>query len=322
MAMSARASLVLVLSLTASVASADERFYPIMGPDGRIQMIRSEAPPKSPASAAPAAEVPASDAAAAAKPAGAGTSPASVVKDQPAPELPHAAYDSDEYVDSEAMEAATRPAAEGRKRFYMVQDGMGQYVSEPEAASAEAVAPPPARTAAEAGARWEAVAATGAIWSPAEATAAMPWLSTCVDAREREHWLTLVAGEGQDAVVDRPDLALAGRQRVHSGWRLEGQGPRTLVLNSYARSQRRPAFLEPRLAFLDAGGCVTRIVQGWFDRRYAANDRRHAFLRAELVVHSGEEAVLLLLPPEQDKLTASGPWQSSRTGQLKFTLKK
>lgn len=333
MAMSSRASLVLVLALSAPAAMAEERFYPIMGPDGRVQMIRSETPAKVSPSAAPAVKEPAAaeapavappsrDAPAITAPDGSAVAPGPAGGAAPAVELPHAAYDSDEYVDSEAMEAANKPAAAGRKRFYMVRDGMGEYLSEPEADTAEPAAPAPVRPSAEAGVRWEALTATGVIWTPAEAAVAMPWLPACLEARDRAQWPTLLAGEGQDAVVDRPDLALIGRQRVHSGWRLEGEGPRTLLVNSYASSQRKPAFLDPRLAFLDGRGCVTRIVQGWFDRRYAANDRRHAFLRADLVVHSEEEAVLLLLPPEQDKLAASGPWQSSRTGQLKFTLKK
>lgn len=151
---------------------------------------------------------------------------------------------------------------------------------------------------------------------------AMPWLPRCLDEKWLRRQPVLSLAEGAGVVIDRQDYAFLDGNRVLAGWQLEAGGLRTLVLRSYSRKERDAAFLDPRLAFLDASGCVTRVEQGMFERRYAGTDQRHGYLWGEVGVHVDEYWVLLLAPPGDEKSAAGPSWRSSATGQLKFTLKK
>lgn len=313
-------------------ALGEERFYPIVGPDGRMQLIRSDTTPDSqPAPSKPEAAVaplppakgsssePVEPSPAAAPPsAGVGAASEGVSKAR----LPHAAYDSGEYVDSEAVEAAAAPA-DDKKRFYLIDDGMGARVSESGGDKEEGgLAPPTASPAAVESGNWLPLAVARRAWTPAEAMRDMPWLPACAAPAMLERFTALVAGEPAVQVVAEADYAFLPATRVLGVYRLAGEGPRTLVMRSYARKIRQPAFLHPRLGFLDAKGCLTRVTHDYFERNYPATDRRHAYLRADLVVHTGEEWLLLLAPSDNDKAAAALPWRESGFGQLKFTLKK
>lgn len=314
----------LLVLLQASAAGAEERFYPVVGPDGRIEMIRSE--DKSAAAAPARGDAPAADKPAANAPAqaeggqggqgGQGAEPPAV---RP---LPHAAYDSDEYVDSEAMDSATTPAANGKRRFYTINDGMGIRTSESPAAEEEQAAPAPPPRKASVPERWEAVVSGRRHWSGEEAVQAMPWLPRCLAASWLREQPLLGFADSVGVVVDRQDYAFLDGNRVLAGWQLEAGGLRTLALRSYSRKVRDAAYLDPRLAFLDAKGCVTRVEQGLFERRYAATDQRHGYLWGELVVHVDEGWVLLLAPPGDEPTAGKPSWRASRLGQLKLTLKK
>lgn len=339
-----RVSGLLLALLAAPVAVGEERFYPIVGPDGRMEMIRSEARPAEKTEAAekaattgkpaseterqparpvagksPAAAATANSAAAnaGAEAETAGNAAAATGK----PQLPHAAYDSDEYVDSEAVESAAAPAGD-KKRFYLVDDGMGARVSESAGGQEGDFVPPPAAPVAVELEKWLPLAAARRSWTPAEAARDMPWLPACAPAAMLEQAAPLAGGEPAGQVVAAPDYAFLPPNRVLGAYRMSGEGPRTLVMRSYTRKDRQPAFLHPRLAFLDGKGCLTRVTHGYFERIYPATDRRHAYLRADLVVHTGEEWLLLLAPTDNDKAAAALPWRESGFGQLKFTLKK
>lgn len=318
--------------LVAPVAVGEERFYPIVGPDGRMELIRSDAKPAAkteaagkqattgrPASetvAAPAKPVAEESPVAAAAADTAGDSPAAAVK----PQVPHAAYDSDEYVDSEVVEAAAAPG--DKKRFYLIDDGLGARVSEGAGGEEGDFVPPSAAPVAVETDKWLPLVASRRTWTPDEAARDMPWLPACSPKSLLEAAVPLVGGEPAGQVVAAPDYAFLPPSRVLGAYRMSGAGPRTLVMRSYARKDRQPAFLHPRLAFLDGKGCLTRVAHGYFERIYSATDRRHAYLRADLVVHTGEEWLLLLAPTDNDKAAAALPWRESGFGQLKFTLKK
>lgn len=321
----------LLALLVAPVALGEERFYPIVGPDGRMQLIRSEtAPEPEPAAAKPDAVVAplpaakdsssasAASAPVAASPAAGVGAPAEAAGKTP---LPHAAYDSGEYVDSEAVEAAAAPE-DDKRRFYLIDDGMGARVSESGGEEEGGLVPPTAPPAAVEAGNWLPLAVARRVWTPAEARRDMPWLPACAAPAMLERYTALVAGEPAGQVVAAADYAFLPASRVLGVYRLGGEGPRTLVLRSYARKLRQPAFLHPRLGFLDAKGCLTRVTHDYFERNYPATDRRHAYLRADLVVHTGEEWLLLLAPTDNDKAAAALPWRESGFGQLKFTLKK
>lgn len=316
--------------LVAPDAMAEERFYPIVGPDGRMELIRSE--PAAAPRAGAAADVPATPPAAAAAARGdagpvqadapAVTAPEAPATTAASAELPHAAYDSDEYVDSEAVEAAAAAPAAGKKRFYMIDDGLGVRTSESGGDQGGELVAPVAAPAAPERDMSQALTVSLHRWSPAEAATDMPWLPACAAAELLERATPLVGGVPVEQVVTAADYAFLAPNRVLGGYRLQGEGPRTLVLRSYARKRQQPAFLHPRLAFLDGKGCLTRVIYGYFERIYPASDRRHAYLRADLVVHTGEEWLLLLAPKDTEMAAAAVPWRESGIGQLKFTLKK
>lgn len=316
--------------LWAVAAGAGERFYPVIGPDGTIQQVRSEsgddadpdAGKKETATAAPARE--AAPAAAASGSTGAAAAPRGgrgvVEPEAGKPSLPHAPYDSEQYVDSEAVDAAAASPA-SQQRFYMIDEGGGTRISEMEAEEGAGVDAP----VLNAPVQEEPYESLPAAFTEVEAEAAareFPELPACVAADDLEQAPSLVAGTPGTLLVNRAAYMFLAPSRVLATYRVEGDGPRTIVARSYSRKDRQPAFVHPRLAFLGKDGCLTRVLHGYFERRYQRTDRRHAMLRGDLLMHSQEAWLLVLAPREGDKTTGELPFLESGHGQLKFTLKK
>lgn len=300
------------LLVLASVAAAEERFYPVIGPDGSVQMLRS------PAASGPAA----SGASPKATPPEPESEDAGEEGAEPVPAqglaAPYAPYDSDEYVDSEKFEAAGKPR-EGGKRFYLINDGMGRHVDEPEGSPSpvEAVAEPASRIAP---ARYTALTANR-LEGGAEALG-IPAFPRCLDARARGDALLLDEETARGLVVDEPAWRFLPPTRMLAAYAVAGKGPRTLQVRSYARKDKAPSFFHPRLVLLAADGCVTRVLQGYFDRLYKATDKRHAMLQGDVLVHADEAFMVVVAPADGSAGDAQSPFREARQGQLKFTLKK
>ncbi|HEX4869157.1 MAG TPA: hypothetical protein VFV15_00325 [Moraxellaceae bacterium] len=310
----------MLLLVAAQGAVAEERFYPIIGPDGSIRVIHSGAPAPRGDESRPATPGQA-PAAATAAPAGTGERAQPVAS--PAAQPAFAPYDSEEYADSEALEQAVKADA-NRKRFYLIQDGMGQQRLDEGGGNDESLlAPAPVAAAPVSGPRerFQELQAQRRELDPAAGLARHPALPACQPAERLRDAKVLVAAEPLGLVVDTRTYTFLDEAGVVAAYEVAGQGLRTVALRSYSRKDKNPAFVHPDLAFLDGRGCVTRVVSGYFERLYAATDRRHPMLSAELAVHA-EEAYLLVLAPVRKGEAPALPFAEARTGQLKLTLRK
>lgn len=299
------------LLAVAAVAQGDDRFYTIMGPDGRPQVIRGEAPagpaPAAVAPAAPGASGPAAPVTVA--PAKATTPPAARVL---------APYDSDDYTDVEDVDGMLREQR-SRKRFYVLPDGgMGSQVHE----SAEASADTPPPSSANPAPREDSFSTLAG--SPREQTgeaaqAAWPGLRDCVAPKALASLPGLDVDAPRAVVLNERAYQFPGPGGMLGGVEVAGEGMRTLVVRSYSRTGRNPAYVEPALAFLDGQGCLRRWVDGYASRLYPGSDVRHASIRGEVAVQGEERYVLLMAAPAD---AAGRPFQASRYGQIKLILKK
>lgn len=313
--MIARALGVLVL-LAALPAGAGERFYPVMGPDGRMQMIRSEAPEPAPAaSPSRSAETAPGTAPGPARAADAGV-------DAAADAAGFAPYDSDIYADSESVEAAVARESAGKSRFYVIDDGMGSRLSEaPE--DAGVLLPPawPVLPTQETELSYPLPAALARL-EGAAARERFPGLPACLSKERLGRMPAVESGQPATLVLNRGIYQFLDDSRLVEGYRVGGEGPRTLVLRSFSRTDRNPAFAHPHLAFLDEAGCLTRVVTGYFDRLYPSTDDRHTMVRGDVLVHTEEAWMLVLASRGSADIAAALPYGYSPYGQLKFTLKK
>lgn len=304
-------------------AGAGERFYSIIGPDGKVQQVRGAADDD--AESAPAAKGATAAGSAAVKGATAAV-PASgkAAAEMEAAEsaaLPHAPYDSGQYVDSEAVDAAVAPPA-GQQHFYMIDDGSGPRVTEMGAGEGAVETEAPVVTEPVIEEPYDSLAAAFTELDPVAVARDFPALPACAVAADLKQAPVLAPGAPVALVVDSAAYLFLEPSRVLATYRVEGKGPRTMVARSYSRKDRRPAFVHPRLAFLGEDGCLKRVLHGYFERRYQGTDRRHAMLRGDLIVHADEAWLLVLAPRKDEKTVGEPPFPESGYGQLKFTLKK
>lgn len=326
----------LVVLLAAAPAAA-ERFYPVMGPDGRIQMIRS--PEAAAETSPPATEPGAADTATAADsavsqrpaavvlpaPSGAGEAapaPAESVNAGAAPLF--APYDSDEYADSEAVEQALDREAAGKKRFYVINDGLGANLTESDPAAGQGgLAPvlPESLPSLDVEPSYPVPALLQEL-PAAQARERFPALPACLERPRLDTARLIAGGLPASLVLHRATYTFLDESRLVELYRIAGEGPRTLVLRSYSRTDRNPIFAQPHVGFLDGNGCLTRVVVGYYDELYPRTDSRHAMLRAELMVHSDEAYALVLASRGASEIATALPYGYSPYGQLKLILKK
>lgn len=314
-----------LLLVVAQGSAAEERFYPIVGPDGSIRVIRSKMPPAGAAASAPvpaSAPTPAASAPSSA-PAGDAAEAASAEKSgAPAAAGPaFAPYDSDEYADSDAVEQAVK-AERPPSRFYLIQDGMGQHTLSEGGKAADADNEPASRPVAAAPEQYRALTPARREFDHAAGVVRYPGLAACLPAQRLKGARPLEKNEPEGLVLDRQLYNFLEKDRVAAVYKVGSEGLRTLALKSYARKDSKPAFADPDLVLLDAGGCMTRMVSGYYERLYAATDKRHAMLSAELDLHADESYLLVLAPVQTEADAAASPFARANIGQLKFTLKK
>jgi hypothetical protein len=285
----------------ACTADAEERFYQVIDATGRMQVIR-----------APAAQKPvesiSSSAAEVALPAPAGEALSEhQEKTQPsASQAPYAAYDGDEFVDSDALDSAHEQP--GKNKFYVVNDPAGtriQSMSEGEGASAA-----PVRNALPA--REYVALKDGSV------VVTEPVLldegKACLTDKQIQQSEELLAGRMDDVVFDRKLSGFLPASGLVQLYRVSGEGFGSLRVRSYARKDVDPDFVVPRLGFADARGCVTRVTDLYFQRYYAATKSKHPMLEADIVLHV-DEAYLFLLTPSAPVKEAQ-PRPEYRLGSL------
>lgn len=322
----------LLLSALSSVAIAEERFYTIMGPDGQVQVIRAPEASDRPEEQAPGKPEAAGGAKEAAKDKPRDAAAAAVVGASPA-DLPaeagqatgFAPYDSDAYAEVETVDQALEQEKEkDSKRFYLINDGVGIRVSEAggegggsDAEASSVIAPPPQPASA-----YREIASAYEELPASAAAAAFPGLRECVAGARREEFRELVPGEPVGLLLNQQAYRFLDGSGAVEAYRVSGEGLRTVVVRTYSRTSRDPSYAEPALAFLGEDGCLTRMVSGYFDRRYPATDASHSGLRAEVTMHADDRYLLVMAIPEHQPASAGRPFRISRFGQMKLTLKK
>lgn len=314
----------LVLIAVASTAFADERFYTVMGPDGRLQVIK-EAPATAPAAPAASGARPDVAASGEASAAEAGKAPPDD-RQAPGQTTPGglAAYDSDEFTDVEVVDGELHKQ-QTRKRFYLINDGMGEQVRElpvaPEA-SGESAADMSVAKPLQKAARFRAIQTAYTELAGDSARTAYAGLRECLTREALGGLRDLVPDEAQSVVLSRQVYQFPDPAGMAAGYRVAGEGLRGVVLRSYSRTDRNPAYAEPALAFLDGQGCPRRIVTGYADKLYEATDKSHSSLRAELEMRGDERYLLVMATPVAGPTAPERAFSPSRYGQIKLILKK
>lgn len=287
-----RACAFLMALCAMSVAKAEERFYQFIDASGRIQTIRQDVPQD----AAEKDERSAS---------GAGSAPVPTPEKQFAPaampmpakakstqksEPPYAAYDGDEYLDSEVMDDSHAMSAPARKRFYVVNDGVGQRVENMDGA-AEGFAVPAVAASDEV----DYIELRDEYMQPSDVKIS-DVESGCLSSAQVKSAKALELGKLADLVFDKQLANYVKAGHLAETYRIEGRGFRSVSLRSYARTDIDPAFAMPLIAFASEKGCITRIADGYFQRYFPATKSKHAMLEASLVLHSDDVYVLLVMP--------------------------
>jgi hypothetical protein len=303
------------LALASQAAAQEEKFYPVISADGRVQVITAPADKEKVAKVKKARQEKAI-----AEPV-AGSLPPDARKVAPSSRA-GAAYDSDQYVDSELLDNQ-EPGKLEKKRFYIIPDELGTQVNQdgmaftPTDESSPVFDDPPVEE------RFRSIDENPEVLAGDLAVSAFPGLPQCLG---KDDFLTvkdMLVGEPESLLIDKGIYGFLKSPGIVALYRLPGEGLRTVVASSYSRTDRKPGFVHPYLAFFDGQGCLTRVISNFYESLYPENQRRHPMLRANLAVHSEESYMVVLVPKEtQTKSVASLPYQYSRFGQLKFTVKK
>lgn len=292
---------VLFLSPTSLAA---ERFYQVIGPDGRPQTIVS---PEG------AADDNTSSTSADRKGAGKGfwnwlkkdkaDTRTEVIPLADAPSAPAspppgwAPYDGEQYLDSEILES-TNFNPEKKSRFYLLNDGSRVRVEEHLAADEEAGDEPVPLFAMPVPDffpfRYLPDEYREAPWQESVASAQSDGCFPADDWREAK---ALRRGQLAGVLMDKMALMFVKPGQVLESFSLEPGEGRSLIVSSYAATERKPSFGRPLLALADEKGCIRRVLSGYFQVRFDATKTRYARLEAEIKLLPDESRVFLVVPP-------------------------
>jgi hypothetical protein len=300
----------IVLLAAPLAVHAAENFYQVIDPNGNVQIIHGAQPEKATEPSAPAAKKP--------KPEVAEKPMAAPEAGQPAPVAP-APYDSDVYLDSELIDNA-RPVADANSRFYVINDGGPGVLSLGEGGESLPVSEFPL-TGAVVTEQADSLPLPieRRLLSAERALHQWPQLPRCF-AKDKLDSGRIVEVPAQSLILDKQSYAFPEGPQTVAIFRLGGAGLRSIMVRSFARTDRNPAHASPALALLDQSGCLNRVVGGYFERSYPATNMRHAMLEGAIDVHAEEQYLLVLAV--KDEAAASSPYKQSNYGQLMFSLKK
>lgn len=311
----------LLLCLVTTVVVAEQRFYQVIDAQGRMQTIMApESKPKAdkPAESQSRSDAPAVDEKAESDaPAMAGSEPEKEAADEapssvtatPAAAAIPAATAPDEYVDSELLES-TNFNPTNKKRFYVVNDGMGSRVEESESQLTGTGESTPVLFSA---APVEPFIPVGMELVETVDEQVLKTLldakSFCLSEKELAGASTLSRKSSLPIIIDHKTRQFLGVGGVVRVLRVSGDGLRKLGVISYSKKERKPGFVIPVLAMANEKGCVIRAVpDGYFERRYVATKTRHERLEGSIIMMSAERFLLVVLPdPKQLKPASEIP---------------
>lgn len=317
--MSLKAAAAIFLFLVSSYASAEDRFYPVIGVGGAITVIHSaRGDDKKPSADSDGKPI---DSREKLDTNERGSPVASVSTTEPAStsaEISMALYDSDNYTSSEELDKAI--STEHKRRFYLIDNvltGM-QVEAETGSVSEEKAELSPSTAASNAKAVTE-LSKSVQVLTADEALERVAGLRHCITLPVGGADIA-VDGEAATLILNKQKYAFIDDSGMLELYRLGGDGLRTLRARSYSSKDSRKVFASPLLALYDAHGCLVRVVSNYFDRFYEPTAKRHAGLGSELVIHAEERFLAVIAPTAGLSLLLPTPYESSATGQLTFSL--
>lgn len=342
--------LVLVSVLAAFPVLAADRFYQVIGPDGRPQMVLSpevdKAADSTPPSSAPAASaesaaladgqapvtqpVPSAkkkgllnffrkakeapkEGAEKAEPTASGALPLSDAPSTPAAPPPGwAPYDSDSYLDSEALEKSEFNP-EQKKRFYLLNDGTRMRAEEELSETSEPLFTPQTESSAPARAFIELPDEfqTG-DWKN---ESGYPEGQNCLGEDVLKKTKPLFESQLSGVILDKKALTFVKPGQVLESFELANHDGAWLIVRSYATTARKPSYARPVIVLADRKGCVQRTLTGYFRWHYAATKTRYSELEGEIKLAPHEVLVFVVVPKNQPDINGEA-YRLSRTGKL------
>ena len=299
---------VLALGLmSAAPAFAEQRFYQFMDAQGHIQTVTLPDEPDPAKKKSEQAELPET------------VKPDSVAAPVESPARPEASVkssvleaeasneDSREYMDSEELERSNFNP-EKKKRFYLLNDGIGNRIEE--SGEAEGGNNPDARPMfmppEETPEYFKVLQA-----APVDVQAPEALLSLfagmihkspdgkplCLGKASRKNVQVLSKDVSASVMIDSKTRYFLGSTGVVSVFSVAGEGLRDIRIRSISNSDRKPAFVEPVIAYANEAGCVIRATtNGYFEHWLPATNSRHPLLVGRLTMLSGERFLLVVLP--------------------------
>lgn len=325
--MPARLVVCALLVLTVQVVEAEQRFYQVVGPDGRVRTLvddqsASPAPPETDSPSRPAGFLglkklfgSKADVEKKVVPA----VPASQKVNQPPAKW--ATYDSDEYLDSEILDS-TSFNPEKKSNFYIINDGVRARVEERVSGDegTHLIAPAqelslPERAFIPLPDEYRELTAVS------DMRALLDIDSLCLAAAQVKKAKVLKEGEVTGVQLDRQALNFVKPRQVLEVFRLDTDDGGMFTVMSYAATERKPAFGRPVIAFADENGCVTRALTGYFQHQFEATKTRYSMLQAQFNLHPQETYVLVVVP-ETGAAHDDSAYKLSRYGTLGIKWQK
>ncbi len=325
--MPARLVVCALLVFTVQVVKAEQRFYQVVDPDGRVHTLvddqsTSQVPKKTDAPASPwgflglkkffgsKADV---------EKKAVSTAPASQKISQPPSKW--APYDSDEYLDSEILDS-TSFNPEKKSNFYIINDGVRARVEE--------------RVSGDEGAHLIAPAQEPNLperaFTPlpdeyheltevADMRALLDIDNLCLAVAQIKKIKALKEGEVTGVQLDRQALNFVKPRQILEVFRMDADGGGMLTVMSYASTERKPAFGKPVIAFAAKNGCVTRVLTGYFQHQFEATKTRYSMLQAHLTLRP-QESYFLVVVPEAGAVHDDSAYKLSKYGTLGIKWQK
>ncbi|MDI1303116.1 MAG: hypothetical protein PSX71_14530 [bacterium] len=301
--------LIYLIFLLPSLAAAEQGFYQEVDPDGHVRIIK--APFESGLGAKKVKPAPVTED----KQRDSASEP--VYPDVSLPNMESvpekfAPYDSDTYLDSERLESS-KFNPEQKSNFYIINDGLGSRVEQSaigvtEVPDVKSIVQNPVEKRLDLPFEREEVRGTALMM------AILATNTLCLGSEALSKSTSLAKGRFYSLILEKKALQYRGPLGIVGAYKLSGNGMKTLMLRSYARSERDPDFVSPVLAMADDKGCVTRIVTGYFQSRYEATKAKHSMLEGEVTIHADEPYVLIISSEYQSP--AGKSYKQSQYGQL------
>lgn len=207
-----------------------------------------------------------------------------------------APYDSETYLDSEVIDT-TNFNPEQRKRFYLLNDGTRVRTEEELApASTDSFSQAEPKKAAP----LRNVQPLADEYKEQVAATTLPNLlkDGCLSEAPLKAAQPLKDSMLTGVVIDKTTLAFVKPGEVIAGFDLGWHQGGRLFIHSYARTARKPSFVKPLVLITDERGCVTRLLSGYFQQRYSATKTRYSELEGEIRLQPEETYIFLVLPAE------------------------